>query len=439
MSKFTDEQLQAYYKQLNELPVHTQDFKPILSKKQRQVTRKKRWLQLQTVIVTAALFVCSILTIDYVKNFTNEQPQPSSTPSLNTPSHEAELLELMKQYGYAQEINISQTIDGHTMTIEHIVADEYGMEIYFQYVADVDLSIVNGANNFQIRVDGEPIQAGVSTSFTSLEEHTNQFSSSIHINNTSPIFYGNEQLEIDYSLDAFPTILFTIPIQAPQIIKRSEDYIINEQITIDDQQFLVERFISSPLRSQLVLHADSANSMAILALITITIQNEHGEQINMTSSSRTNHVSMNENGDTFFLYLPTTYFEQIEELIISIDQIEVIPKDEQYISFDWNNDTFTTDILGQPITLTIQDQLLSYRIESLNKERYTAYFDQLQVADSTIYPETNSYGLYEQEFGGELQFHFETPPTTPVQLKIARSDLFLSKPITVSIPMNKKE
>lgn len=432
MSKLQNQDITRYYELLDTVPEKQINTTLALKQINKRKARKHRLKVVQLTLVIAALvFLTFASTIRFSPNIAKSVAEiPIFEPIVKIISPDKGIQDIIDN-DYREEINASQTINGHTLTVTNVIADEYGMIIYYKYEADEDLSIIRRINMHDVIHAGKPIEAGVTTSWTPLDENTFEVEKSIHITSATVIPYQNNDFILNLSL--VEDIEFSIPFTLEKGMKQSKYIDINKTVTIDEQQIHIHKLVVSPLRTQLILTVDPNNTKKILHFGQIKLTDENGEEWSGVSGGVVGHGSVDE--ENYSIYLESNYFRMPKELTITFSNIEAIDKERSFIEFDFVEGTFDTTIENVPVQITIKEpNYLMYSIENDTKNGFNQFFRKLIDANGVEF-HTSSSTLSQVEFGMEGSFIFdvETPLTNPVRLYVGRFEQYLSDKASITV------
>lgn len=436
MNKPSNKKLEQYLELLDEIPTsnRTDIATNNAHKKLRSYKRKKKIL-INTFISVALLFLILCGSVRYSSNIANAIAQiPGMKPFVEMVAVNKGMEDIL-QNNYFEEINASQTINGDTLTVTGVIADEYGMIISYKYESQEDLYNITGIRA-DLKQGNELIQAAVGYSWTALAENTFTTENTIHVTASDGIDYTVRNFELTFSLSEQPESVFTIPFSIENDIKPSKHYVINEQLEIDGQKFTVHELILSPIRAQLKMSIDPSNTMKILNFGDIRLLNETGEVWGGIKDGVVGFGSFED--ETFILMLESNYFRTPKSLTIEFNEVEALHKDNAYIEIDWNE----KQILYQPnnlaIDMTLQDNYeITYTLTNYKDNEHKRVFDKMIDAKGAVYYSNvfwiSSHELY-QEIG--QTFDVKKPPVNPVTLEIARYENYLQGSDSLTIPLN---
>ena len=200
MSKLQNHDITRYYELLDTVPAKQINTALVLNQINKRKARKHRLKVVQLTLVIAALvfltFASSIRFSPEVAKTVAEIP--ILEPIVKIISPDKGIQDIIEN-DYSEEINASQTINGHTLTVTNVIADEYGMIIYYKYEADEDLSVIRSIEKYEVIHAGKKIEASSSASWYILDENTLEVENSIHITSQTAIPYQNNDFILNFS------------------------------------------------------------------------------------------------------------------------------------------------------------------------------------------------------------------------------------------------
>lgn len=425
MKRFDDERYGELLEQISDASTQAQ-----MSKAMQRVKKGKQRKKLVFNTMLAAAMICFAFLgmIRYSSSFAYAVSQlPGMKPLVEMVALDKGMHDIVENE-YYEEMNESQTIDGNTLTITGVVADESGMIIYYKLQSATDLMRTEGIPDIRVLQNGQPMEhISIVTSWYAQEKGTFEIEDTINITATVPINYNAREYELHYTMTDHPDITFEIPFSIKQEIKPSKHIVIKEELTIDGQKITVHELILSPLRSQLVLSVDPNNTMDILNFENIQLYDEKGEQ---WGKIRNGIVSLGSIEDEkFSLMLESNYFRLPKSFDIVFEEVEAILKEDAYVSIDWE----TKQVLSQPSVLNVDIQVkdgyeIEYTLPLYEKQEFKGVFDQMIDAEGNVYLSNSTWVSSDESKQHIGQFYeVETPPVNPVRLKVTRYENYLQE------------
>lgn len=431
MSDFKPNHEEDYFKLLDGLPIDpsiSTAQQLALQRLKKQKIRKKRGIQL--IVVAAILMITFLSSIRYSSNFAQAMYQvPIFKPLVEMVAFDKGMEDILANQ-YFEEINESQTLDGKTLTITGVVADESGMIISYKLQSDEDLAEIFGVIP-EVLQNNEPIQAGVSSSWSAQEEGTFEIENTFEISAPQGMDYSSKDFELHASLRDRPDTVFEIPFTLKKEIKASEHYKIDKQVVVDGQRFTMNELVISPLRTEIVLSIHPNNTKRILDFGDIQIYDERQEQWGKIRNGTSGFGSLDD--EKFSLMLESNYFRIPKSITVEFSDIEVIDKKDEIIEIDFEKKQVLTQAEGVIKELEIGDNYeIQYKVFPTNKHTHKTYFSEVTDANGEEFHFSNAwisdddgFLLVGQRLDKEL-ITTSTPLVNPVQLKLSRYEQYLS-------------
>lgn len=427
MKRMNQQQEERYLALLQSIPVDqldTNSQKGGINRLKKQSIRRKRILQ--STIAVAFVMIALIGSIRVSPAFASTLAQiPGLKPLVEMIAFDKGMQDIINN-DYYEAINKSQSIDGNTLTITGVVADESGMIISYKLDSNEDLAIVNGVSVDVIQGKKAINEATVSASWSSQENGTFSVENTIEVAAKKGMDYSIKDFTLELSLHERPEMVFKVPFTLKNDIKKSNHYVINKDVIIDGQRITIHKLIVSPIRSELKLSIDPKNTKKILDFGDIRIYDEDGEiwgQIKNGFARYGDYTDKN-----FSLLLESNYFRLPKDITIEFREIEAIDKADQYIMVDLEK----KKVLSQPKNLDIEllevkDTFeIVYKVPPYKKQEYKEILGDIIDANnkvfhpySTVYSDFRMGQFYDVENG-------ESVPKSPVKIEIARYEQYLN-------------
>lgn len=403
-----------------------------MKKVQNERRRKKR---MYTAMLTAAIFCFLILgMIRYSFSFAYAVAQlPGMKPLVEMIALDKGLQDIVENE-YYEEMNVSQTIDGNTLTITGVVADHSGMIIYYKLQSSTDLANMQGPPKVDVLTKNQPLdEVMIGASWSAQSEGTFEVEDTIEVAANEPLNYDVNEFELHFTMPDNPEVTFNLPFTLKQDIKPSKHLPINEVVTMDGQNILVHELILSPIRTELVLSIDSNNTMDILHFADIQLYDDKGEQWGKIKNGVAGKGSLDD--EKFSIMLESNYFRIPQSFDIVFKEVEAIPKKDAYVTINWE----TKEVVEQPAMLNVDIEVkdayeIIYTLPHYKKNEHKGMFDQMIDAKGNTYWSNSTWissNEQEQQIG---QFYdVQTSPINPVQLKITRYENYLQDEERISI------
>ena len=433
MKRINQQQEEKYLALLQSIPVDQLDTysqQAGISRLRKQRKRRKRFIQ--SSIAVAVVMIALIGSIRVSPAFANTLAQiPGLKPLVEMISLDKGMQDIINN-DYYEAINKSQTIDGKTLTITGVVADESGMIISYKLDSNEDLANVSGVNVDVTQGKKDINETTVGASWSSLEKGTFSVENKIEVAAKKGIDYSIKDFAVKLSLNERPETVFKVPFTLKNDIKKSNHYMINKDVIIDGQRITIHKLIVSPLRTELKLSIDPTNTKKILDFEDIRIYDENGE---IWGKIKNGFVGYGESTDkSFSLLLESNYFRLPKNITIEFQEIEAIDKEDQYIVVDLEK----KKVLSQPKNmnlelLDVKDTFeIVYKVPRYKKQEHIhagVLGDLIDANNKVFHPystwlsgqkDSHKMGqFYNVEYGVSV-------PESPVKIEIARYEQYLN-------------
>ncbi|MFF2753289.1 DUF4179 domain-containing protein [Psychrobacillus sp. NPDC058041] len=241
-------------------------------------------------------------------------------------------LEAIIENEYYEPIGVSQVKDDMTFTIDGVILDETGMEVF--YTIEAPSSIENIMyDNVDVLNDGRSLSdnAAISYGFHG-QEKTNRIEEQLSFNFAEAHQFASKQFELKFQLKNEKKTTFNIPFTIKNDIKKGKVYSVNQEVEMDGQKMLVKKITVYPLRVAINLEFDEQNNMEILQFEDMRIEDENGEVWSSIQNGTTGFGGVENKERTYFLQ--SNYFNQPKKLFFKFDKVQALPKEESYLLID---------------------------------------------------------------------------------------------------------
>ncbi|MEX3743803.1 DUF4179 domain-containing protein [Lysinibacillus xylanilyticus] len=300
---------------------------------------------------------------------------------------------------YYEEINVTQSKNGLSLTLQGVIADNTGLVLYYDADASFDMSKLH-LEEVQLFQGDEEIKGG--GSFTSNQSSQTRFSSSVDYSFSEPFTYTSKDFKAVfrfYEKDK-GNIEITIPFSLQNEIAKEKIITANRTVDVSGQKFTITQIRRSPLRMAIDIELDEANTMQILALDDFAVEMENGERregikygLSLGGDIRDGKITLN---------LQSNYFHDSDSLKILIGAVQAVPKGEDFIEVDFG----TKEVLTKPDYLdwdiSVAQQSVSVAAKKWDDRRAHSFLNSAEKADGTtlIYKSST--------FSDDEQYLFET-------------------------------
>ncbi|MFF2484506.1 DUF4179 domain-containing protein [Paenibacillus sp. NPDC058071] len=429
MNAMSEEQQKRYIELLDAVPIPPlpSDAELIAHNRlRRKKIRRRRWLQ--SAILAAVAFIAFIGSIQVSPAFASAVAQiPGLKPLVEMIAFDRGIEDIINNE-YYEYINASQTINGKTLTVTGVVADESGMIISYKIDSDEDLSVVTGVRT-ELTQGNEPMQAAVGSGWGALEKGTYETENTLDVAASPGMDYSSKEFKLQLSLNGFPETVFEIPFKLTHEIKASKRYPVNKEITVDGQRFTIHELVISPLRCELKMSIDPANTKKILNFEDIRIFDEHQVELGKIQNGIIGFGTYED--EQFSLMLESNYFRIPKSVTIEFREIEAIDKADAFIVVDFDKKTVISQPDAIKIELEIKDNYeVQYKFRPYKQNQHRAMLGKLIDAEGETYHSysTRTSSYEDETVMGELYDvnRAKKPPTNPVKLEITHYEQYLS-------------
>ncbi|MFC9541532.1 DUF4179 domain-containing protein [Lysinibacillus sp. NPDC056959] len=301
--------------------------------------------------------------------------------------------------GYYEEINVTQSKNGLSLTLQGVIADNTGLVLYYDADASFDMSKLHLEEVHLFQGD-EEIKGG--GSFTSNQSSQTRFSSSVDYSFSEPFAYTSKDFKAVfrfYEKDK-GNIEITIPFSLQNEIAKEKIITANRTVDVSGQKFTITQIRRSPLRMAIDIELDEANTMQILALDDFAVEMENGERregikygLSLGGDIRDGKITLN---------LQSNYFHDSDSLKLLIGAVQAVPKGEDFIEVDFG----TKEVLTKPDYLdwdiSVAQHSVSVAAKKWDDRRAHSFLNSAVKADGTTLKYKSS------SFSDDEQYLFET-------------------------------
>lgn len=308
---------------------------------QARTKKRKRKKTLWAISVAAILILTFVTSIRVSPAFASAI---STIPGMERFVHLIQFdkgIEAIVENDYYESIGKSQVKNDITFTVDGIIIDETGAEIFYTLEAPYPLKSLD-YQEIKLSNDGQELKASSSYNLPDLEQGNRI------VDEFSLVFVESEQFtsnvfEVQFEVKQNNKITsFNIPFTLQNEIKSGKIYTINETVEIDGQKVDIKEIKVYPLRVALTLEFDDQNDMKILGFEDLRIEDENGEVWGSIQNGIGGFGEDINKINTYFLQ--SNYFKEPQELYLKIDKVQALPKEESYLLVDFAK----KEILEQP-------------------------------------------------------------------------------------------
>lgn len=288
----------------------------------------RTWKQIATV---AILILAFVTTIRVSPAFAQTIAKiPGFAPLVDMITQDKGVKDIVDNQ-YYEELGIVQTKNELTFTLLGTIADESGMIIFYRLEAPNDISELE-TKEYNLKQDGKDVQAAASYSWVP-KDPTKIIEDKIEVVSANKIDYSNPNFQLELTFDDAKDTSFTVPFTLTNPIEPTKTIEVNEKVNIDNQIINVETLKISPLRAEVQLSTDGSNTMQILQINKLKVLDENGEEWGRISNGIVGFGGFRENYNSIFIQ--SNYFRKPESLTLVLDEIEALPKGDDFIEIDF--------------------------------------------------------------------------------------------------------
>ncbi len=308
------------------------------AKREKLQTRAKRKRTIWSLAAVALLVLTLATTIRVSPAFANAVASIPGMEKVVELIQYDKGLDAIFENDYYQPIGELQTIGNTTLTIDGVILDESGMNIFYTIESGVDMeNIMTGEPVLKNQQEVPPSSISYSHPITQ-EDSPKIYSDILEFTFQDPMKFEN----LDFTLE-LPIILdgneidFSVPFTIPKNVKPSIVYEINEEVEVEGQKFTVKDVTIHPLRIAVRVSYNPNNTKKVLHFEDMRLEDQNGE----VWGSIMNGVSSrgeDENGD-YVYFLQSNYFETPEELYLRINKMQAVDQEDAYLVIDTEKGT----------------------------------------------------------------------------------------------------
>ncbi|WP_422124583.1 DUF4179 domain-containing protein [Planococcus sp. X10-3] len=307
------------------------------AKREKMQSRAKRKRTLWSLAAAALLILTLATTIRVSPAFANAVASIPGMEKFVELIQNDKGLNAAFENEYYQPIGESQTIGSATLTIDGVILDESGMNIFYTIESAVemeDIVIHTPALKNQQEI---PLGAVSYNHPVTQEDSPKIYTDILGFNFQEPLKFDS----LDFTLDLEVTLDgedfdFSIPFTVPENVAPSVTFAVNEEVIVEGQKFTVEEMIVHPLRVGVKLSFHPDNTKKILQFEDMRLEDENGEIWGSILNGLSASGDINEGEMTF--YLQSNYFEAPEELYLRINKMQAVDFDDSYFLVDTDKD-----------------------------------------------------------------------------------------------------
>ncbi|PIC86210.1 hypothetical protein CSV72_09485 [Sporosarcina sp. P20a] len=352
MYETEEERLKQLKERLDQQPLPLSKADQAIRQGVERVRQEKRRIRKRRKRILGSVAVIALLLLTFITSIRVSPVFANVVASIPGMEKFVELIAMDKglnaaiQNDYYQEIGVTQTIQDKTLTIDGVILDETGMNIFYTIDSERPLT---GLRVDYINLKAEGMPEG-SFSYGNMMDEEEVYTYKDRIDYQFGELYTSQDqsfdLKVATKLKGEETV-FSVPFTVPKQVKPSEVYTIEKEVEIAGQKFTIEKVTVSPLRVGVKITIDSANPMKILQFEDMRLEDEKGEVWGSIQNGTT--AFGGEDGEST-LFLQSNYFSKPEKLYLRINKVQALKAEEAIAEIN----TETGDWLNQPEDQKIQ-------------------------------------------------------------------------------------
>lgn len=435
-------QQEQYMKQLDTIAVPGLEIEQAILEGQHRAEKEKRIVRLQKlkkgligITATACLILALLVGIRVSPVFAStlsQIPVVSELVALIAGNKDKGLQDIVDNE-YYEVIDQTVTENGLSLTLKGVIADESGMIIYYSVTAE-EPEVLKGLSVNRVRIykDEKEFGDGYGSSFFYREGDV-AIEDEIDVHSNEKLDYSSKQFAFNVTFSDEHETVITIPFELKQPIAITKSHSIAKEVVVNGQKIWLDELNISPLRAELKLHADKNNSMRLLAVRSLELIDEMGEQWGAINNGITATGTFDEKG--YSLYIQSNYFRDPKQLTLRLGEIEALPRGEDYIEVDFEQQKvlYQPSLIEGDISVTNDSIIYIGTVEIGELTQGNMFASGVDAKGEMVY---RGFGTMHsgEEYYTHDQFELEGF-TNPIRLPIVSYPNFLPDSIEVEIPL----
>lgn len=406
------------------------------AKREKMHTRAKRKRTLWSLAAAALLILTLVTTIRVSPTFANAVASLPGMEKFVELIQDDKGLTAIFENDYYQSIGESQTIGHTTLTIDGVILDESGMNIFYTIESPVemnDIVIENPVLLNQQKLDSTSISY---SSPASEEQSPKIYTDIIKYAFDEPTKFEDLSftLELETLLNNKP-FDFSIPFTIPENTKPSITYEMGKEVEVDGQKFSIDQVTIHPLRVSVKISFDPTNTKKILQFEDMRLEDEDEE----IWSSATNGISasnLTEDGEVIY-YLQSNYFEKPKQLYLRIDKIQAVDQEDSYFMIDTDQNLLLHSPKDNRLTLTKSNRSGFELTLKMEEGEELPYGIDQQITDANGDPIDTRYSGISGAYEGRKMIDIgieDNGYTNPLKVNLFAYPNYLDETVKVKIP-----
>ncbi len=328
--------MKEQYEQI-EIPSNIDDF---IRAGVKKVGKKKRdyfkWGSL-AVTVACIVFITSIQVSSTFADFAKNIPGFEGIVELI--SHNKGLQTAVKN-DYIQKVNVTDKHGGIRFTVDSIIVDENGMDVFYIIESDKRIEDVQYNEMYFFVRDSSWSMIDLNSNYTLINSPllpNNPTTGRLQIS-FNDLQYIPDEITFSLFIKSKPLITkeaFTLPIKIDRkkFNAFSKEYMVNKAISVEGQKIYVRRIEVFATRIALEVSFPTENTYKIFMMENMKLVDENGNVFNPIQDG-TSATWGDSTGDSKTFFFQSNYFEKSKELYLEFSSVRALPKDKLEIVAD---------------------------------------------------------------------------------------------------------
>ncbi|TWT01564.1 DUF4179 domain-containing protein [Planomicrobium sp. CPCC 101079] len=303
------------------------------AKREKKQIRANRKRMLWSLAAAALLILTLVTTIRVSPAFANAVASIPGLEKFVELIQNDKGLSAVFENDYYQPIGESQTIGNATLTVDGVILDESGMNIFYTIESTVDMDDITILAPVLENQQEVPPSSISFNHPISQEDSPKIYRDILGFTFEEPVRFEDLAFTLDLKtkLDG-KEVDFSVPFAVPENVKSSVTYEMNEEVEVEGQKFTIENVTIHPLRVGVKIAFDPANTKKILQFEDMRLEDENGEIWSSISNGISAHGDIDDGELTYFLQ--SNYFEKPEELYLRINKMQAVDLEDAYFLVD---------------------------------------------------------------------------------------------------------
>ncbi|TWT25279.1 DUF4179 domain-containing protein [Planomicrobium sp. CPCC 101110] len=303
------------------------------AKREKAQVRANRIRTLWSLAAAALLILALVTTIRVSPAFANAVASIPGMEKFVELIQNDKGLNAAFENDYYQPIGESQTIGNATLTVDGVILDESGMNVFYTIESAVDMediTILAPVLENQQKVPPSSISFNHPIS---QEDSPKIYRDILGFTFEEPVRFEDLAftLHLKTNLDG-KEFDFSVPFTVPENVKPSVTYEMKEEVEVEGQKFTIENVTVHPLRVGVKISFDPDNTKKILQFEDMRLEDENGEVWSSIANGISAHGDIDDGELTYFLQ--SNYFEKPEELYLRINKMQAVDLEDAYFLVD---------------------------------------------------------------------------------------------------------